>query len=59
MLHTDLHDQKTILKLLRKKLMKQSGYKASGEEAVDKYMVSSGKAKHKKIPHSWVVEVTE
>lgn len=39
MLYTDLHDQKTMLKLLRKKLMKQSGYKASGEEAVDKYMV--------------------
>lgn len=44
MLYTDLH-QKTMLKLLRKKLMKQSGYKASGE---DKYMVSSGKAAHKK-----------
>lgn len=39
MLYTDLHDQKTMLKLLRKKLMKQYGYKASGEEAVDKYMV--------------------
>lgn len=27
--------------------MEQSGYKASGEESVDKYMASSGKAKHK------------
>lgn len=52
MLQTDLHDQKTILKLLREKLMEQSGYKASGEESVDKYMASSGKAKHKKTPHS-------
>lgn len=46
MLYTDLYDQKTMLKLLRKMLMKQSVYKAPGKEAVDKYMVSSGKAKH-------------
>jgi len=48
MLHIELHDQKTILQLLRKMFRQQSGHKTSGDKAVDKYIVPSGKAKHKK-----------